>query len=164
MQWADATAWASRLGARDYLLAVAVEDRQYGYVVEDRFVLDDASLQQVASTAESHLAENPARAAITAATAIGEAVEGTGRLAAGQDASADGTKTMSDSATNLFGMFVMLLFASSAAALALGKRSPASGAEGGYDTGSCGRDDSPSRSSGGGRSSDRATRGGGGSF
>jgi uncharacterized membrane protein YgcG len=71
-QWADATFAATGLGVDDYLLAVAMTDRQYGYVVDQDFVLDDAALARVATAAERHLAENPARAVVEAAGAIDE--------------------------------------------------------------------------------------------
>jgi len=59
--WADQTFTATSLGVDDYLLAVAMGDRQYGYVVDQGFALDDAALARVATAAERHLAENPAR-------------------------------------------------------------------------------------------------------
>lgn len=158
VQWADAAAYASQLGVRDYLLAVAVEDREYGYVVDDSFVLDDASLAEVAGKAESHLAENPARAVMTAAGAIGTA-------AASQDASATATDTMPTSFVNLLGAFLMLLVVSSVAAVALGKRSTnatSAATASRDDTWAYQYDDSPSWDSSGGSSG--GTRGGGGSF
>jgi hypothetical protein len=74
--WADQTFTATDLGVDDYLLAVAIGDRQYGYVVDQAFVLGDAALARVASAAKLHLAENPARAVTTAASMIGEEVAG----------------------------------------------------------------------------------------
>jgi hypothetical protein len=74
--WADQTFTATDLGVDAYLLAVAIGDRQYGYVVDQAFVLGDAALARVASAAKLHLAENPARAVTTAASMIGEEVAG----------------------------------------------------------------------------------------
>lgn len=72
--WTDQTFTATGLGTDDYLFAVAMTDRQYGYVVDEAFVLDDAALARVATAAERHMAENPARAVTTAAGAIGAEV------------------------------------------------------------------------------------------
>jgi uncharacterized membrane protein YgcG len=69
-RWASDAFAATGLGADDYLLAVAMKDRLYGYVVDTGFVLDDAALARVAKAAERHLAENPPRAVVEAAGAI----------------------------------------------------------------------------------------------
>jgi len=81
-QWADQTFAATDLGVEDYLLAVAMTDRQYGYIVDQAFVLDDAALARVATAAERHLAENPPRAVTEAARAISDEVVGTASSAA----------------------------------------------------------------------------------
>lgn len=70
--WTDQTFAATGLGVNDYLLAVATTDRQYGYLVDTGFVLDDAALGRVATASERHLAENPARAITEAARAMDE--------------------------------------------------------------------------------------------
>jgi uncharacterized membrane protein YgcG len=77
--WADQTFTATSLGTADYLLAVAMTDRQYGYVVDQGFALDDAALARVATAAERHLAENPARAVTTAARTMGAQLTGASR-------------------------------------------------------------------------------------
>ena len=71
--WAEETFTATRLGPKDYLLAVAMGDREYGYVVDDAFALPDAALTRVATAAERHLAENPARAVTEASAVIASA-------------------------------------------------------------------------------------------
>jgi TLP18.3/Psb32/MOLO-1 phosphatase superfamily protein len=48
-QWADDTAVGNGLGLDDVLLAVAVEDRQYGYSVDEEFPLDDDELASIAT-------------------------------------------------------------------------------------------------------------------
>jgi hypothetical protein len=75
-QWADATFAATGLGVHDYVLAVAMTDRTYGYVVDDDFVLDDAALMRVSIAAQGHLAESPSRAVTAAARAIGDNITG----------------------------------------------------------------------------------------
>jgi hypothetical protein len=80
-RWADATFQATRLGADDFVLAVAVGDRQYGYVVANDFLLSDAALTRVAGAAEQHLAENPAMAAIAAAEAMQDQIARAGQSA-----------------------------------------------------------------------------------
>lgn len=47
-QWSDETARRSQLGDRDVLLAVAVDDRAYGYSVAGEFPLSDSELADLA--------------------------------------------------------------------------------------------------------------------
>ena len=47
-QWSDETARRSQLGDRDVLLAVAVDDRAYGYSVAGAFPLSDSELADLA--------------------------------------------------------------------------------------------------------------------
>jgi len=47
-QWSDETARRSQLGDRDVLLAVAVDDRAYGYSVPGDFLLSDSELADLA--------------------------------------------------------------------------------------------------------------------
>jgi hypothetical protein len=47
-QWSDETARRSQLGNRDVLLAVAVDDRAYGYSVAGEFPLSDSELADLA--------------------------------------------------------------------------------------------------------------------
>lgn len=89
--WANEAFVASALGAGDYVLAVAMADRQYGYVVDDMFALSDADLAVVASAAERHLAENPARAVTEAASTLGRQLSQAGsRTSDGTDDAASG--------------------------------------------------------------------------
>lgn len=74
--WADQAFTATGLGTDDYLLAVAMGDREYGYVVDDAFPLSDEALARVASAAERHLAENPAQAITEAARVVGDEITG----------------------------------------------------------------------------------------
>lgn len=76
-RWADATFRATELGGRDYLLAVAMTDRKYGYVVANDFVLDDAALMRVSIALQEHLADDPAQAVIEAAVSIADNLTGT---------------------------------------------------------------------------------------
>ena len=48
--WADQSALLSQLGSRDVLLAVAVDDRAYGYSVAEEFPLSDDDLAELTST------------------------------------------------------------------------------------------------------------------
>lgn len=88
--WADQTFTATGLGTGDYLLAVAMTDRKYGYVVDQGFVLDDAALARVATAAKRHLAENPARAVTEAARTITEEAACTTTNPGGPDSTVPG--------------------------------------------------------------------------
>jgi uncharacterized membrane protein YgcG len=70
-EWADATFAATGLGSRDFLFAAAMEDRAYGYVVQDGFPLGDPALGRAAAAATPHLAENAVRASTEMAAAMG---------------------------------------------------------------------------------------------
>ncbi|MGO4785261.1 TPM domain-containing protein [Cryobacterium sp. W22_MBD10_FK3] len=76
--WADQTAINNGFGDNDVLLAVATDDRQYQLSVATDFVLDEAQLAAVQSTAiEPSLRENDwAGAAINGATAMQQSVAG----------------------------------------------------------------------------------------
>jgi uncharacterized membrane protein YgcG len=78
--WADAAFEATGLGSSDFLLAVAMGDRQFGYVVADDFALSDTALARVADAAERHLAENPSRAVVAAAAAMEDQITRSGHL------------------------------------------------------------------------------------
>lgn len=69
--WAEATFAATGLDSRAFLLAAAMEDRAYGYVVQEGFPLDDPALGRVAAAATPHLAENAVRASTEMALAMG---------------------------------------------------------------------------------------------
>ncbi len=84
-QWAEDAFDATRLGDEDFLLAVAVADRQYGYIVAYDFVLDDAALAAAARAGEPSMAENPARAVIDITEAIGLLIAGGSDAAPAQD-------------------------------------------------------------------------------
>ncbi|MDP9395928.1 MAG: TPM domain-containing protein, partial [Actinomycetota bacterium] len=57
-EWANETARVSQLGGNDVLLAVAVDDRAYGYSVDESFPISDAALEQlVTGDVEPRLAE-----------------------------------------------------------------------------------------------------------
>lgn len=73
--WADTSAIESGLGVNDLLLAVAVEDRQYAFSVDDEVPLDDSALAAVDSERiEPALRDDDwAGAAIGAADGIAEA-------------------------------------------------------------------------------------------
>jgi uncharacterized membrane protein YgcG len=68
--WTDATFAASGFGPNDFLLAVAMNDRAYGYVVKDEFPLGAAALERVIAAATPYLAENVARASTELAAAM----------------------------------------------------------------------------------------------
>ncbi len=72
-EWADRTAELSGLGLNDALLAVATQDRQYAWSVDETFPLSDAQLQQAAiDRIEPELSDDDwAGAAIAAADAYG---------------------------------------------------------------------------------------------
>jgi len=76
--WADVTAVDNGFGDNDVLLAVATDDRQYQLSVATDFVLDEAQLAAVQSTAiEPSLRQNDwAGAAINGATAMQQSVAG----------------------------------------------------------------------------------------
>lgn len=76
--WADFTAVDNGFGDNDVLLAVATDDRQYQLSVATDFVLDEAQLAAVQSTAiEPSLRQNDwAGAAINGATAMQQSVAG----------------------------------------------------------------------------------------
>ena len=76
--WADYTAVDNGFGDNDVLLAVATNDRQYQLSVATDFVLDEAQLAEVQSTAiEPSLRVNDwAGAAINGATAMQQSVAG----------------------------------------------------------------------------------------
>ena len=76
--WADQTAVNNGFGESDVLLAVALDDSQYQLSVASDFVLSDAQLNEVTSTAiEPSLRENDwAGAAINGATAMQQSVDG----------------------------------------------------------------------------------------
>ncbi|MBN1632063.1 MAG: TPM domain-containing protein [Thermoleophilia bacterium] len=75
-EWALQTADLSDLGLNDALLAVAVEDRSYYYVVDEDFPLNDDELDEVMSrSVEPALRDNDwAGAAVGAAVGISEAL------------------------------------------------------------------------------------------
>jgi hypothetical protein len=118
--WADQTFTATSLGVDDYLLAVAMGDRQYGYVVDQGFALDDAALARVATAAERHLAENPARAVTTAASTIGTELTGATTSPGGPDSTVPGW--VPAAVLGGFAVFLLARCRSSAARAAL--RSP----------------------------------------
>ncbi|PRY18540.1 TPM domain-containing protein [Kineococcus rhizosphaerae] len=64
--WADATAQASGLGQDDVLLAVATQDRAYGYSVDDGFRLDAGQVDEVARDTETELASDDWPGAVVA--------------------------------------------------------------------------------------------------
>lgn len=76
--WANETADKNGLGLNDILLAVAVEDRQYAWSVDNNFPLSDSELNAVASQdIEPQLQNNDwAGAAIAAAEGYGDALAG----------------------------------------------------------------------------------------
>jgi uncharacterized membrane protein YgcG len=76
--WADDTAVRNDLGVNDVLLAVATEDRLYQVSVDPDFVLTDAQLSELESTAiQPSLRQNDwAGAAINTATGLGELIRG----------------------------------------------------------------------------------------
>lgn len=69
--WTDATFAATGLGRNDFLLAVAMNDRAYGYVVKDEFPLGAPALERVVAAATPHLAENATRASTALSAAMG---------------------------------------------------------------------------------------------
>ena len=85
-QWSDETARLSQLGDRDVLLAVAVDDRAYGYSVAGEFPLSDSELADlVAQEVEPRLAAGDwAGAAVAMADGLR-----TGGGAGGDGAAAD---------------------------------------------------------------------------
>ena len=76
--WANQTATLSNLGLNDVLLAVAVTDRAYAYMVDQDFPLSTSQLNQImVNLVEPALsANNWAGAAIAAADGIGQALAG----------------------------------------------------------------------------------------
>ncbi|SMO98702.1 TLP18.3, Psb32 and MOLO-1 founding protein of phosphatase [Geodermatophilus aquaeductus] len=74
-QWAQATAEASGLGSTDVLFAVAVDDRRYGYWVDDAFPQTDAEIEDfTARDVEPQLgADDWAGAAVAFAEGVGGA-------------------------------------------------------------------------------------------
>lgn len=87
-EWADDSARRSQLGARDVLLAVAVEDRAYGVSVDEQFPLAQRALDDLLSAdVEPRLAAAD-RAGATIAFADGLR---RGRSASGGSSGGDGT-------------------------------------------------------------------------
>lgn len=85
-RWADEVAVDNGLGLNDVLLAVAVDDRQYAYSVDQSFPLDDSALALVAADAiEPELQdENWDEAVIAAAAGYGDAMGGAAETANGE--------------------------------------------------------------------------------
>ncbi len=73
--WADETFHRSSLGPTDFLLAVAMTDREFAYVVDRDFELSDEDLEGVPVAAQRNLADDPAGAAIAVANALDRALE-----------------------------------------------------------------------------------------
>jgi exonuclease VII small subunit len=68
-QWADDVSADNGLGLNDALLAVAVDDRQYAYSVDESFPLDDATLDRIAvEDIEPHLRSGDWGDAVVAAS------------------------------------------------------------------------------------------------
>lgn len=93
-QWAEDAFEATRLGGNDFLLAMATSDRQYGYIVASDFVLDDAALAAAARAGEPAMAENPARAVIDIAQAIGVLIAGGSSVTPAPDEGGSGSGTI----------------------------------------------------------------------
>jgi hypothetical protein len=84
-EWADDVAVDNGLGLNDALLAVAVDDRQYAYSVDESFPLDDATLQRIAvEDIEPRLQSGDWDGAVIAASdAYAEALGGQGEATSG---------------------------------------------------------------------------------
>ncbi|WP_326553799.1 TPM domain-containing protein [Micromonospora sp. NBC_01813] len=111
LDWADQTAVASSLGARDALLAVAVVERAYAYSVDDRFPLTDDQLDEVAATAiePALAADDWAAAAIGAADGYRQAAAAGPGTDNGDDGLAGGRTAMVMCLVTLAGAVVALL-------------------------------------------------------
>jgi hypothetical protein len=78
--WADQTFTATGLGTEDCLLAVAMTDREYGFAIPHGFPAlggrealgDIVAMQRIERATDRHLAEDSARAVITAASTMGQ--------------------------------------------------------------------------------------------
>jgi hypothetical protein len=91
IDWANASAIASGLGAEDLLLAVAVEDRAYGISADEDAPLTDEQLADVAADVEDRLRDDDwAGAAVTAADGYRAAAIGESGESGGSDGDSEG--------------------------------------------------------------------------